>query len=271
MVCKECGKEITDETLSYCPECMAPLDEPVVINMSKDDIKKASKEFDKKEKELQKKVAETASEAKIVAVGEDIDLDAEYEGPFINLLGFVKSLGTNLSNLLVFIGAVMIYISPFLVWLWETLHKNKNKSNLFGMAAKPSKILSGDSSVLALGSTTILIMAILLLVSGFLMLLVSAREYIKPMWKFRYSLVLRLVPVILAIVAFLVIWNDKSYVNILDSMKELKDMAKTLNQSYVYSYGRGIGPVVCIGGIGIYIISILVDIPKYVRSKKAKS
>lgn len=272
MVCKECGKEITDETLSYCPECMAPLDEPVVINMSKDDIKKASKEFDKKEKELQKKEAKTAKDAKIVAAGEDIDLDAEYEGPFINLLGFVKSLGTNLSNLLVFIGAVMIYISPFLVWLWEKLRGEKSKGNLFVMATKPSKVLSnGNNSVLALGSTTILIMAILLLISGFLMLLVSAREYIKPMWKHRYSLVLRLVPVILAIVAFLVIWYDKSYINALDAMKELKDMAKTLNQSNVYSYGRGIGPIVCIGGIVIYIISILVDIPKYVRSKKSKS
>ena len=52
MVCKECGKEITDETLGYCPECLAPLNEPVIVNMSKDDIKKANKNLEKKEKEI---------------------------------------------------------------------------------------------------------------------------------------------------------------------------------------------------------------------------
>ncbi len=271
MVCKECGKEITDETLSYCPECMAPLDEPVVINMSKDDIKKASKDFEKKEKEIQKKIAETTKETKIVAAKDEIDLDAEYEGSFINLLGFVKSLGNNISNLLIFIGAVMLYISPFLVWLWETLHKNKSKSNLFGMAVKPSKILSSESSsVLCLGSTAILIMAILLLISGFIMLLVAAREYIKPLWKLRYNFFFRFIPAVTSIVAFVVIWYDKKYANALDSMKELKEMAKTLNQSNVYSYGRGLGPIVCVGGICFYIVATVIDFVKYLRIKKSQ-
>ena len=271
MVCKECGKEITDETLSYCPECMATLDEPVVINMSKDDIKKASKEFDKKEKELQKKIAETTKETKIVAATDGIDLDVEYEGPFLNLLGFVKSLGTSLSNLLIFISAVAIYISPFLVWLWEMLHKNKNKANLFGMATKPNNILpNGNYSTLALGSTTILVMAILLLASGFIMLLVAAREYIKPMWKLRYNFVFRLVPAVMSIVAFVVIWYEKKYVSALDSMKDLKDMAKTLNQSNVYSYGRGLGPIVCVGGICFYIVATVIDFVKYLRIKKSQ-
>ena len=43
MVCKECGKEIPEGAL-YCESCGAPLEEPIVLKVSKEDIKRAEKE-----------------------------------------------------------------------------------------------------------------------------------------------------------------------------------------------------------------------------------
>ena len=40
MVCKECGKEIPEGAL-YCESCGAPLEEPIVLKVSKEDIKRA--------------------------------------------------------------------------------------------------------------------------------------------------------------------------------------------------------------------------------------
>ncbi len=259
MVCKECGKEITDETLGYCPECLAPLDEPVVISMTKDDIKKANKDLEKKERELQKKaeaVSKTKAGEKAVKKKEKADLDAEYEGPFINLIGFVKSLGSDFNNLLIFIGAVLLYISPFMPWIWETLHKVHRKGNLFDIA--------GKTADMSLKAPVIGVMGVLILVSGFMMLLVSAREYIKPLWKIRNNFIVKMVPALLSVIAVVLVFMDKNYKNGLAGMKELKDVANSLGQSSVYSYGRGLGPILCIAGIAIYVIAVLLD---YLKNK----
>ena len=255
MVCKECGKEITDETLGYCPECLAPLDEPVVINMSKEDIKKANKDLEKKEKEIQKNVEVVKIKQKA-----DLHLNDKYEGPFINLIGYVKSLGKNVNNLLVLIGAALIYASPFLPWIWEKLHKTYKKGNLFEMASKDADM--------ALGSKLMAIMGVILLISGFMMLLVSAKDYIKPMWKLRYNFIFRLIPFVASILAFVVIFKNKSYENAFSAMKELGDMAKSLGQSSVYSYGKGLGPGICIAGIVIYGIATFFDFIYYQKNKE---
>ena len=255
MVCKECGKEITDEKLGYCPECLAPLDEPVVINMSKDDIKKASKDFEKKEKERQKNI----EVVKISKTVEDLHLNDNYEGPFINLLGYVKSLVRDFNSLFILIGAILIYASPFLTWIWEKLHNVYKKGNLFEMSSKGAD--------LAIGTSVTAMMGVVLLVSGFLMLIISAKEYIKPIWKLRYNFIFRLIPFITSISAVVVIYNNKKYVNKFSSMKEFRDMAKSLGQASVYSYGRGIGPVVCLAGIIIYGLATFFDFIKYQRNK----
>ena len=257
MVCKECGKEITDETLGYCPECLAPLDEPVVISMTKDDIKKANKDLEKKEKELQKKAEEVSkaiAKEKTKLPKEKNKPDAEYEGPFINLIGFVKSLGSNLTNLIIFIGAVLLYISPFMPWMWETLHKVHRKGNLFDIA--------GKTADMSLKAPVIGVMGVLILISGFMMLLVSAREYIKPLWKLRNNFIVKIIPAALSVIAVVLIFIDKNYKNGLAGMKELKDVANSLGQSSVYSYGRGLGPVLCIAGIAFYVIAVLFDLMK---------
>lgn len=264
MVCKECGKEITDETLGYCPECLAPLDEPVVISMSKDDIKKANKDFEKKEKELQKKAEETAKAkaketAKLSKENNSIQMEEAYKGPFLNLIGYVKSLGSEISNLLVLIGAVLLYISPFLPWVWQTLHKVHKKGNLFDMA--------GKNADMAIKTPILGVMAILLLLSGFMMMFISAREYFKPIWKYRNNFIVRLIPLVLSIIAFVVILKNKNYCDYLSSMKSLKDTAISLNQSSVFSYGRGLGFIFCIAGIAIYAVATLFDYIKYKKNK----
>ena len=43
MVCKECGKEIPEGAM-YCEACGAPLEEPIVLKVTKEDIKRAEKE-----------------------------------------------------------------------------------------------------------------------------------------------------------------------------------------------------------------------------------
>ncbi|MBQ9277818.1 MAG: hypothetical protein IJ224_04200 [Lachnospiraceae bacterium] len=255
MVCKECGKEITDETLGYCPECLAPLEEPVVISMSKEDIKKANKDLEKKEKEIQKNI-----EVVRVKQKEDLHLNEKYEGPFIDLIGYVKSLGKNFINLLILVGAALIYASPFLPWIWEKLHGVYRKGNLFEMAAKDSDM--------ALGNKTMAVMGVLLLISGFLMLLISAREHIKSLWKIRYNFIVRLIPVVTSALAFFVVFKNKSYSNAFKAMKELKDMAKSLGHSSVYSYGKGIGPILCVAGIGVYVLATIFDFIHYQKNKE---
>lgn len=264
MVCKECGKEITDETLGYCPECLAPIDEPVVISMSKDDIKKANKDLEKKEKELQKKAEETAKakakeKAKLSKDNDASYVEEVYEGPFINLIGYVKSLGTDISNLLVLIGAVLLYISPFLPWIWETLHKVHKKGNLFDMA--------GKSAEMSIKTPVLGIMGILILISAFMMMLISAREYIKPIWKYRNNFIIRIVPLVLAVIAFIVIFKNKNYEVMLSGMKSLKDTAVSLNQSSVYSYGRGLGFIFCIAGMALYAVAVVMDFFKNGKNK----
>ena len=56
MVCKECGKEIPEGAL-YCESCGAPLEEPIVLKVSKEDIKRAEKEEKVKAKERAKLAA----------------------------------------------------------------------------------------------------------------------------------------------------------------------------------------------------------------------
>lgn len=56
MVCKECGKEIPEGAL-YCESCGAPLEEPIVLKVSKEDIKRAEKEEKAKAKERAKLAA----------------------------------------------------------------------------------------------------------------------------------------------------------------------------------------------------------------------
>ena len=259
MVCKECGKEITDESLGYCPECLAPLNEPVIENMSKDDIKKANKNLEKKEKEIQKKVVNDTVKIKPV---KNLGLEKEYEGPFIDLTGYVKSVGTNMTNLFALIGAVCLYLSPFATWMWESLFKVKKKADLFDLGGK-----NGD---LFLQAPVITGMAVILLLSGFFMMLMSAREYVKPVWKFRYNFIARFIPVITATVAFLIVFFNKKYSKSIDSKEAFKKTAVSIGQADKYSYGRGIGPILCLLGIAIYFVSVLIDFLSYTKNKKAQ-
>ena len=99
MVCRECGKEIADG-LDYCTECGAPVEEPIVIKMSKDDIKKANKDLDKKTKEQRKSTNKDGKGKNVIGA---YDESEDYEGECINLVGYGKSLGSNINNLLALI------------------------------------------------------------------------------------------------------------------------------------------------------------------------
>lgn len=257
MVCKECGKEITDETLGYCPECLAPLEEPVVINMSKDDIKKANKDFEKKAKEEQKKVVKNPDKEKTKS---DNPKEKDYDGPFIDLVGYIKDIGMSLTNLLGFLGAIFLYLSPFMTWIWEVLYKIKKKGNLFDMGEKKSDM--------SLNSSNITIMAVLFLVSGFFMMVFIGREHIKPIWRLRNNFIVRLLPGLVSAFAFWVVITDKHYVEAMNNMKAQNEVAKVINSSSNQSFGRGLGPIICIVGISLYVLSVLIDLLKYMKNKR---
>ena len=255
MVCKECGKQIADG-LDYCTECGAPVYEPIVIKMTKDDIKKAAKELDKKNKEKKRSLNSIKKDEDIVAE------DEVYEGSYINFTGYVKSLGGNINKLLALIGAVLLYISPFLTWLYQKLYDKKISGNLFSLGGKVVKDQWGSevNTTITLGSRLFIVMAIVILLSGFCMMVLSAREYIKPLWKYRNKLLIRFIPIVTSVAAFALIFTNKHYKEVIDSYKSLKEVAKNINSSVAFSYGNGLGPVLCISGIVLYFISILFDI-----------
>lgn len=260
MVCRECGKEIADG-LDYCTECGAPVEEPIVIKMSKDDIKKANKDLDKKTKEQRKSTNKDGKGKNVIGA---YDESEDYEGEFINLVGYGKSLGSNINNLLALIGAILLYVSPFMTWLYQKLHGFKTTGNLFELGGKVVKDQWGTAvnAKITLGSSLFVLYAVIILLSGFCMMVFSARRYIKPMWKFRNKYLIRFIPAITSIIAFVLVFTNKYYKEVINNYKSLKDIAKSSNSSNAFSYGNGLGPILCIAGIAIYIISILFDAAK---------
>ena len=250
MVCKECGKEF-DDSLDYCPECGAPANSPVVVSMTKGDIKKAGKNFEKKERDMQKvNRARANAQAKIDAK------TASYEGPVVNLVGYVKSLFNNSANLIAFMGAILVYLAPFFAWIWYEIQDKKIKADLFFMSGD---VIDKYSTDIKLNQPILFAAAVIILVVGFLMLLMSARAYIKPLWNFRYNYLVRFIPVIVGVADFLLIYFNKVFQAKLDEIKLLVDSAKKFGMSGACKGGIGLGALLFLIGIGLYIISIVID------------
>lgn len=207
MKCKVCGKEIAEDK-EYCEECEEIIPDSEVIRVTRDDLKKLKK----KEPRL------------------------KAEGPFIDIEGYVKSLIKDYSNILALVGAVLMYLSPYCCWLKITAEKTI-KGSLFDISGKYI------DEIIALKQPELVVSCILLIISGIIMLILSARENIRLLRPYSDNYILRCVPVFLSIIAGGIVLLNSEYRNV-------------LKYSSVES---GAGKTMCILGIIIYVLSLIMS------------
>ncbi len=226
MECKNCGKEIK-EGMDYCMECGAPIEEPAVITLTKDDLKAAKKK----------------PETPVVT------------GPFFDFSAYIGNLKSSVSLFLAFLGAILLYLSSFSTWIWYQLFDEKKSANIFDMGIKSNEMYIGKSSFLIFG--------IIVLVTGLLMLVVSASSCIRPLKAFCSSdikrIFLKALPIIIAVIIFILIWKNDSYVQSYNNIKSQIDLAQKIGAHANYNGGRGAGPVLYIAGVALYTLSTLFD------------
>lgn len=211
MVCKGCGKEIADGQ-EYCEICSGDAEE-AVIRVTKDDIKRLKK----KEPRL------------------------KGEGPFINLEGYIQSLTADITNLMALIGAGLLYLSPFFSWLRRFDENERVKGSLFD--------IGGKNAVLSIHHAGLLAAAILLLLTGLIMLIWSARENIRLLRPLADSYLLRLIPVGTGLLAYVLVATNRGY----------NDVLRAAGEAGI-KMDKGIGGILCIAGLAVYVLSVVFDI-----------
>lgn len=235
MICSNCNKEIP-EGATYCMECGAPIDEPIVLS------------------QLKPKNAEEAAEAGVVKEKKTLKSMKEYEGPFFDFSGYIKSLGNDMSALLGLLGAILVYMAPFSTWIWYKLHHVKVTANLFEMGGKHGEF--------ALYSTGIIICAIFILLSSIDMIAFSACKHIGPLKLFEKNYIVRALPIVVTVIFMLLIFNGDKYQMAIESIESQVETAKAIGAGSNYSGGKGTGPVVLIAGMVVYGVSVVVDAAK---------
>ncbi len=224
MICNNCGKEIQDGA-TYCLECGASVDEPVVIK----DIKAKS----------------VNNDAVII------------EKPaFFDYSGYVKSLGTNPAMLIGLLAGILVYLSTFFSWIWISQWGEKTSRNLFELGGK-----NGD---MAVDEKVIILMAVLIILSSIDMIAFSACEYIGPLKMFEKQYLIRALPILLTLIFFIVVVNNKDYNFLLDSIKNQETSHVELGDGYNFSGGMGAGPIMLVVGLVLYGASVFME---YMRGK----
>lgn len=238
MVCSNCNCEIEDGA-TYCLECGAPIDEPVVISSVK--TKKVEKDANTQgstEKQSKKGIF-------------------QYEGKFFDFGGYVKALGSSPSILIGLLAALMVYVAPFLTWIWKKQFEMEYSGNLFDMG--------GSKGDMALDDKTITLIAILIVLSSIDMLAFSACRYIGPLKSFENNYIVRGIPVIIVGVLLLIVLGRDSYGLALENMEAQIELAEQFNQGSNFSGGKGSGPIILAAGVVLYAISVFLD---YVKREK---
>lgn len=257
MVCKNCGTEIPEGAL-YCESCGAPLEEPVVLKVSKEDIKRAEKEEKTKAKERAKAAALAARKEPSKPEPKQIHKKPADPNKKIDIVGYVKSIGTDLNTMLSFIGAIILYLAPFMNWIYEKVFDVKRKASLFEMGMK-SSMVEEDGSILAMGATILMILGIVAILVGIWMLLLSGADYIAPLRRFAGNPIMRFAPVVVMILIFVLIMKNRDYVQSLRVLENNVRLSKDLGSSSNYGAGRGVGPLLYICGLVIYTLGTIGD------------
>lgn len=201
MICGNCGKEIP-EGLDYCEECGAPAYEPIVIT----DVstkKKVNNNF------------------------------AGNDGAFFNMKNYVSALTVESYRIMALVAGIMMYLSPFVFWLWEVTGSERKKANLFNIAAK-----NGSFHV---DSTKLGLLGIAMMISGIGMIIYSARNYIRPIVPIANKKIIWVIIELIGLVSFLVVYGDDKFKIILDKLKNDIAIAKNHGSYVVAKWGYGPG------------------------------
>lgn len=202
---------------TYCDNCGADVESPVVLKATKVELPK---------------------EPRLKA-----------EGPFINIKGFAVDVKNETSVMLGLIGAIVFYMAPFFSWLWQRAQEEKITASLFDLGSKSHEF--GTSNML------LVICAVLSLLVGIYMLAMAASENIRPLRPYADNMLIRFIPVILAVIIFVLIMTCAPYKSLYSDLMVNVERAKTMGISDKFNGGRGIGPLVYIVGTVLYAISAL--------------
>lgn len=205
MVCKECGTVISEGRM-YCDACLGDIgaEQPEVITMSRSDVMRAEKKMRTQ----------------------------------LDLVGFVKALPKKNMRLIMFFGALLTYISPFLAWLSKSFatvnaEKKKHFASLFD--------LGGKKDAMALGNGAITIVALVVMVAGIMMLICSTKDY-TPIADAFNSRIMRYLPIVLTVYAVVKFFITSS-------------VRTAIKASARPSYGF----VICVVGLIMYSIAIIAE------------
>ena len=246
MICSNCGKEIMDGA-TYCLECGASIDEPVVLK----DLKPRNVE--------EAKASGTIKEKKnfIEAMKDDFRQCRNYNGPFFDISGYIKAVGRETSVLIGLLASIVVYMSPFMNWIWYEHFKVKKAANLFE--------LGGKGTPLSVNSGMIIFMAILIMLCALDMLAFSGCKYIGPLKAFDNNYIIKVLPIVLSVIFLLIVLNNNKYESALEFIKDQDKTADIFGAGQNYSGGMGIGPVVLVTGQVLYAVSLFMD---YTKRKK---
>lgn len=205
MVCKECGKEIAEGRM-YCDACLGDMEaqEQEVITISRADVMRAEKKMRTQ----------------------------------LDLTGYVSALPKKNMRLFMLFGAIFTYISPFLAWISRSYAevnegKEKHFASLFDLAGKKHEM--------AMNSGALTMVALILMLSGVLMLLCSAKGYI-PISDMFNSRIMMYLPVVLSVFAIVKFF-----------------LTKCIRSSWKLSSKPAYGMILCFVGLVMYSISIFAE------------
>ncbi len=246
MICSNCGKEIM-EGATYCLECGASIDEPVVLK-------------DLKPKNLEEAKASGSIKEKkniVEAMKDDFRQCKNYKGPLFDVSGYIKSIGTETSVLVGLLASILVYMAPFFSWIWYEHFKVRKTGNLFE--------LGGKNADLSVGSGILIVLAILIMLCAIDMLAFTGCKYIGPLKAFDNNYVIKAIPIVISLLWLLIIMKNNNYNAALDVIENQEKVAETLGVSANYSGGRGVGPILLVSGQVLYAVSLFMD---YTKRKK---
>lgn len=158
------------------------------------------------------------------------------EGALFDYEGFIRNFTKDFSMTLSFLGAILVYLSPFSTWIKQTVGKTVTKADLLDIAGKNGEI--------ALNQNGLFVFGLIIIIVAVSMLILTAREYIRPLRPHADNYFLRFVPVIIAIAMYVLTIKNKAYVAI-------------CKYDYIET---GLGQIFCVMGIVLYAMSVIFDL-----------